>query len=219
MSQLDKLASLLTSLLVWLLIEQHLKKKDVFLPLTCVASTLSLTELSCWTWMKLYESTKWLGIWIYTVLIPLPFFLFLFLHLNILSFSTPFFRLCPLFLSFPPFSSFFPCFPALFRRWLVCFLQDISYHCSSVHSTMPLCFLPRLSLCPRPFVLRPPGSAACLSAFPRLMLLRGLKPSHLLSPVLREPAWLIKGKQTVRFPPALCKTLLIKEYKSNFMIH
>lgn len=32
-------------------------------------------------------------------------------------------------------------------------------------------------------------------------------------------AWLIKRKQTPRFPLALRKTPLIKEYKSNFMIH
>ncbi|KAI9538623.1 hypothetical protein NQZ68_012275 [Dissostichus eleginoides] len=40
---------------------------------------------------------------------------------------------------------------------------------------------------------------------------RAQAPSNSLSPSPREPAWLIKGKQTLRFPPALCKTLLIKE--------
>lgn len=109
-------------------------------------------------------------------------------------------------------SSFFPSFfPALFHHGLVCFLQDISYHCSSVCSTVPLCFLPRLSLCLHTFVLRPPGSTDCLSALPRLMLLHGPWPSHSLSPMPREPAWLIKRKQTLRFPFALCKTPLIKE--------
>lgn len=136
---------------------------------------------------------------ILAVLILLPFFLFVFFQHDILSFLT---------LS-----------PSFTADWCVFFLQDISYHCSSVRSTMPLCFLPRLGLCPHPFVLRPPGSASCFSAFPRLMLLRGPRPSHSLSPVPREPARLIKGKQTLRFPPALCKTLLIKENKTNFMIH
>lgn len=129
------------------------------------------------------------------------FFPFLLLTLFAVSFLTP--HLLP-----PCSPSFYPAFS---HHWLVCFLLDISYHCSSVRSTVPLCFLPRLSLCPRPFVLWPPGSAGRLSAFPHLMLLRGHRPSHLLSPVPEEPARLIKGKQTLRFPPARCKTLLIKE--------
>lgn len=172
--------------------------------------------------LKLYLSTWNIGYFISYLLpllcsvYPAIFFssfliLCMFQHPNILSF----FRLCSPFLSFPPSSSFFPSsasfFPTFSHHWLVCFLQDISYHCSSVCSTMPLCFLPRLSLCPRPFVLRPPGNAVCLSAFPRLMLLGGLRSFHSLSPVPREPAGLIKGKQTLSFPPALCKTLLIKE--------
>lgn len=126
-----------------------------------------------------------------------------------------FFSFCSFANSFSTFFFFFVLaspvsfFSGLYHHKPVCFLRNISYHCSSLCSTLPLCFRPRLSLCLRPFVLWPPGSERRLSAFPCSTLLCGSLP--LPRPMHREPAGLIKQKQTLGFPLAFHKTLLIEE--------
>lgn len=130
------------------------------------------------------------------------------------------FILCPLPLSFPhSLSFFFPSFqPSFTTGWCVFF------------STFPIIVHQFAAPClyvPCPVSVRAHTHSSydhlavraasqhflgcCCSSGPGLLTL--------LSPMPREPARLIKGKQTVRFPPTLCKTLLIKECKSNFMIH
>lgn len=115
-----------------------------------------------------------------------------------------------------------PCFsPAFFHHWLVCFLQYASYHCPSLCKRHASMFPAPSQSVPTPIRLAatwqrgPPLSVSPSSvAAPAAWALSLAQP-----PAPQEPAWLIKGKQTQRFPPALCKILLIKECKSNFMIH